>query len=99
MLIRLVLYLVMLFAGIFIGYIEISHKKLLDRLDKLQMIALLILLFVMGIRIGADENVVKSIGTLGAKAIIISLSSIVCSVLFIYVYRFVKKINKQGEKI
>lgn len=96
---RLLIYLAMLFIGILIGYMEISHKSIVNKLDKLQVTALIIILFVMGIRIGADKSVFNSIGKLGGKALIISLSSIAFSVLFITVYRLIRKINKQGEKI
>ena len=96
---KLVLYLGIMTIGIIIGYIEISHKKLLDSLDKLQFLALLILLFTMGIRIGADEIVIKSIGTLGKQALVLSVSSIITSMILIYLYRQIKKINKSGDKI
>jgi len=95
---RLVLYLFILFLGIFIGYKEISHKKLLDRLSHLQMAALIVLLFIMGIRIGVDEEVIRSIGKLGFQAFVLSSSAIVGSVVTVFLYRKVTHFNKQGEK-
>ena len=35
---RLLLYLGILFVGIFTGYKEISHKRLLERMDQLQIL-------------------------------------------------------------
>lgn len=95
---RLVLYLAILFLGILIGYKEISHKKLLAKLNHLQMIALIILLFVMGIRIGVDEEVINSLGTLGFQAFVLSGCAIIGSVLAVFIYRKATHLNKRGEK-
>lgn len=95
---RLVLYLIILFLGIFIGYKEISHKKLLERLNHLQMAALVALLFIMGIRIGVDKEVINSIGTLGLQAFVLSGSAIFGSVAIVFLYRKVTHLNKRGEK-
>lgn len=97
--IRLLLYLSILFIGILIGYKEISHKRVLNSIDKLQMIALVILLFVMDIRIGADELVIGSLGEIGFMAFIIALFSIFFSVLAVLIYRKIVGINNKGEKI
>lgn len=96
--IRLVVYLGILMIGIFIGFKEISHKKVLDRIHHLQMMALLLLLFVMGIRIGADEKVMGALGTLGVQAFVIAAASIFMSVLFVFIYRKGLRLNKKGEK-
>lgn len=96
--IRLLLYLGILFLGILIGYKEISHKKLLDKLSHLQMAALVILLFVMGIRIGVDKEVINSLGTLGFQAFYLSSCAIIGSVLAVFLYRKARNYNKRGEK-
>ncbi|PKM49053.1 MAG: DUF340 domain-containing protein [Firmicutes bacterium HGW-Firmicutes-7] len=95
---RLVLYLSILAIGIFIGYKEISHKKLLARLNHLQMGALIALLFVMGIRIGADQSVVNVLGTLGIQAFVLASFSVLTSVLAVYIIRKVMHFNKKGER-
>ena len=89
---RILLYLLMLILGIWIGYKEISHKKLLDGLDKLQLLALIILLLVMGIRIGADPDVMDSIQIIGFRGFVFALITIVFSVLPVFIYtRFIMK--------
>lgn len=95
---RLLLYLAILFLGIFIGYKEISHKKLLERLNHLQMAALVALLFVMGIRIGVDEEVINALGTLGYQAFVLSSFAIIGSVIAVLLYRKAAHFNKRGEK-
>jgi len=94
---RLLIYIGMLIVGILIGYKEISHKKFLEKINYLQLGALILLLFVMGIRIGSDEKVINSIGEIGIKACIISISSILFSILTVFIYRKCMKLNKKGE--
>ncbi|QUI22043.1 LysO family transporter [Vallitalea pronyensis] len=96
---RFLLYLGMLGIGIIIGFKGMSHKKILDRMDKLQLGALVILLFVMGIRIGADDKVIKQVGNLGLKAFIITFFAVAFSVLFVGLLRRFRKMNKRGERI
>jgi uncharacterized transporter YbjL len=86
----------MLLVGGFIGYKEIAHKKLLERLDKFQLAALILLLFIMGIRIGADQEVMGAISTIGFKALVFSVISIGVSVLFVWIYE--KAFNKGGRR-
>lgn len=95
---RLILYLGMLAIGVFIGFKEISHEKILDKIDKLQMLALVILLFVMGIRIGADEMVVNSIGQLGVQALVITIFIVAFSILFVWILRKLGRLSRKGEK-
>lgn len=83
---RILLYLLMLIIGIVIGYKEISHKRLLEGLDKLQMVALLILLGVMGVRIGADQEVLSSIEVIGLRGLVFALVTIAFSVAPVYIY-------------
>ncbi len=96
---RFLLYLGMLGMGILIGFKGMSHKKILDRMDKLQLGVLVVLLFVMGVRIGADDKVVIQVGNLGLKALIITLFAVAFSVLFVWLLRKFRKIDKKGKRI
>lgn len=96
---RFLVYIAMLAIGIFIGVKGMSHKKILDQMDKLQLGALVVLLFVMGIRIGADNTVVSQVGDLGLKALIITVGAVVFSVLFLWILRKLRKIDRKGEKV
>lgn len=95
---RLVLYLMILFLGIFIGYKEISHKKLLEQLNHLQTAALVALLFIMGIRIGVDKEVINAFGTIGLQAFVLSGCAIIGSVAAVFFYRKAARFSKRGEK-
>ncbi|MTI67961.1 MAG: lysine exporter LysO family protein [Firmicutes bacterium] len=97
---RLILYLSILLLGAILGYKDLISKKILSRLNTLQSISLLFLLFIMGIRIGVDEKVINSFLKLGFQAIIISVFSIFFSVLFVKLVRMVafKETDKVGYK-
>jgi len=82
-----------------IGYKEISHPKLLKQLGRLQLFALIFLLFVMGLRIGSDQLVVSNIGRIGLKALFIAVGTIVFSVLFVWIYRHITKRNHEGNRL
>ncbi len=86
--IRLFVYLFILFLGSIVGLKKIVSEKVLEKVNIIQISVLLVLLFVMGIRIGLDKKVVSSFLELGFQAVIISIFSIFFSILFI---RLIKK--------
>lgn len=98
MLSTLLLYLGMLLLGALLGYFELGHKKLNAALGKLQMVALLFILFVMGIRLGADDQVIGAIGEIGLQAFMLALGSIIFSVGFVFLGRKLLHFGKGGEK-
>lgn len=81
MLKTLVMYLGILVIGGIIGYTGKISKGLEGNLDKLQNICLLFLLFVMGITIGINEEVISNLFSIGFKAIIMSLFTVGFSVI------------------
>lgn len=98
MLSQLVLYLSMLLIGGLIGYFNMTHKKIDQALSKLQIISLLFILFIMGIRLGADEQVVTNVRTIGFKALVLAFGSVLFSLLFVYVGRKLFHLGKGGVK-
>ncbi len=67
-------------AGIVLGYL-IRRKALLIKInDKLIMWAIYLLLFVLGITIGANEIIMISLPTLGLKALAITVGGILGSI-------------------
>ena len=57
------------------------------------------IVFIMGIRMGSNEQIISNLGTIGIQAILISVLTIVFSMLFITVMRKVMKIDKYGDSI
>lgn len=79
-----------LIGGIILGYF--LRKFNLKFLPKLIMIIICLLLFILGIEVGSNPEVVRNLGTLGVRAFLITLSalagSILCGyLLWIYIKR------------
>ena len=67
MLSSLLLYLLFIAGGIFIGSKILKPDREYRWIGRLQTAALVLLIFTMGVRIGADEKVLASIGALGIE--------------------------------
>ncbi len=68
-------------AGIIFGYLIRNKNRLIKLNDKLIMWAIYLLLFVLGIAIGTNETIMKSLPTLGLKALAITLGGVFGSIL------------------
>jgi len=88
----------MLLVGIVVGKKFNFKEKSMSLIQKLQLAAIIILLFTMGIGIGADKKVFYSLSTIGFKAAVISLFTIVASVLGVFLCRKMLGINRKGDK-
>lgn len=82
---RIILYFGILAAGWFLSYRGFIHTKLMGKISKIQSVILFGLIFIMGVRVGMDEQVVNSIGQIGLKAFVFALSSASMSVLFLHI--------------
>jgi uncharacterized membrane protein YbjE (DUF340 family) len=81
-------------AGIVLGYLIRSKTLWIKINDKLIMWAIYLLLFVLGITIGANEIIMKSLPTLGLKALAITIGGIFGSISlawFTYIQFFKNK--------
>jgi uncharacterized membrane protein YbjE (DUF340 family) len=84
-------------AGILFGYF-VRHKTLLIKInDKLIMWAIYLLLFVLGNSIGTNDTIMRSLPTLGLKALAITTGGVLGSVLLAWVtyIKFFK--NKESK--
>ena len=95
---RLILYLAMLLIGVLIGKKVNFKEKNLEKIQSIQIVAIVILLLTMGVGIGADKAVFSNISVIGYKAIIISFFTIFVSVILVFVSRKLLRINEKGEK-
>lgn len=100
-------------VGLILGRSGKLSKRLMDKLDLIQFICLLFLLFAMGISMGTDEKVMSSISALGFRSAVFAIFTISFSILFVFMFnRFVlsrwdtknsiskkNKNTKKGEKI
>ena len=77
----ILLYIAVLLIGGFIGSRNIIKPRRMKLVDLLLSGAMLILIFLMGIKIGLDETVLASFRSIGFQALVLALSSIFFSTL------------------
>lgn len=78
---RLLMYFAVLLAGILVGTRTGLSDKLKKRLGSIQTACLILLLVVMGVKIGMDEEVVNSFLQIGFSALVMSVFTISFSIL------------------
>ncbi|WP_432665295.1 LysO family transporter [Wukongibacter baidiensis] len=93
---RILLYIVIISIGALVGYKELVSEKLSSKMSSLQYFCLLFLLFVMGVKIGVNKNVLMSVHKLGFTAIVISIFSIGFSILGV---KLISKYIKAEKKV
>ncbi len=95
MLFRMACYLFMMGSGIALGRSGKVSKRLMERLDKFQLLCLLFLLFVMGINVGTNQEIMDSFLYIGKESALFALFTIGFSVLFVFLFN---KIYGQFQK-
>jgi uncharacterized membrane protein YbjE (DUF340 family) len=88
-----------LLIGGFIGHKNVLGTKIYAKLDILQTICLMVLLFIMGIRMGMDKKVVSSFGQLGIQAVVISFCTISFSIAFVWIGKRLWLGRKRKEEV
>lgn len=78
------LYLALLIVGGFLSYRGWIHKGLSEKIDKLQLACLFMLLFIMGLRIGMDDRVIEGFAQIGLHAVLFGLFTIIGSVIGVH---------------
>ncbi|GFM37428.1 LysO family transporter [Desulfovibrio psychrotolerans] len=71
-------------AGIPLGYALRRREKVIYTVDKLTMWAIYGLLFLLGVSLGSDAELIRQLGTIGAQAFAISLSCLAGSVAAVW---------------
>ena len=80
----------MMFSGIAFGYLMRRHR--FTHIGKIIMFFIWILLFVLGVEVGGNPNVINSLHTLGLEALFIASMSIIGSaVAAMLLWKHVKK--------
>ncbi|MDY0199425.1 MAG: LysO family transporter [Bacteroidales bacterium] len=73
--------LIVMVVGVFFGYFFRTRKKMVKFADKFTMWAIYLLLFLLGIAVGANEIIMNNLPKLGFKALVVSLGGIAGSVI------------------
>ena len=69
----LLLYIGMLALGVLVGSRKSVRSRKLPWLGRLQSVALIALIAVLGVEIGADDKVISSLGEIGLSALVVTL--------------------------
>lgn len=93
----LILYLGITFLGFVLGCRVRSHRDRFSWTARVQMVALIILVLVMGMRMGSNEEVIANLSTIGITAFLMTVVILACSILAIWLARQVMGIDKLGR--
>lgn len=88
----------MLGSGYLIGYFFRKKDKEIKGIVTAQMVAVVILLVIMGARIGADEQVMSSIGSIGLSSVILTIFVFAGSILAVTVFRQFLGLDRKGDR-
>ncbi|MBQ4595912.1 MAG: lysine exporter LysO family protein, partial [Firmicutes bacterium] len=84
-------------VGYFLGAYLRKRNIVLNGASVLQTIALVALVFVMGSRIGAEDDIVRSLDTIGLKALLITMFILGGTVLAAFIARKLLGFDKYGN--
>ena len=85
-------------VGMLIGFLLRKSTRTKMWTDKLTSGVIFLLLFVMGVAIGADKTIMSSLHTLGIQALVITLGAVAGSILLAWwVYVSVFKNKTKGS--
>ncbi|MEM2180771.1 MAG: LysO family transporter [Nitrososphaeria archaeon] len=78
-----------LFIGIIIGLIlkKLGLQDVRQKLDKLLSIVVVVLLFIMGLTLGSDNNIIYNLMLLGYNSLILASLIFLGSIIFSYIFR------------
>lgn len=87
MALRILMYFGLLAVGWFLSSKGLIHDNLMKKISGIQAVILFGLIYVMGVRVGMDEQVLSSIGKIGFIAAIFAIITSGFSIIFVYLMR------------
>ena len=92
----MIIILILLAVGIFVGRL-LRHKPInLKAIDQITTCSIYLLLFLIGISIGTNKEIVSNLSNLGLKALIITAFALAGSIILsIIVYQVFFKTEKE----
>lgn len=99
-LLNLGFYTALVAGGAVVGSRKRVRQAPLPWLSPLQRLALMVLITALGIQLGANDEVIASLGQIGASALLITALSMAGSVACVFLLRrFVLKLDAQGRPL
>ena len=94
---NLAIYIALVAAGAVIGSRPAVRSRPLPWLGRLQFVALMILIVSLGVKLGANDEVISSLGQIGLAALLITVAAMGGSLLALFLLRqFVLKLDRYG---
>ena len=94
---NLAIYIALVIFGAFLGSRKALRSRPLVWVGKLQFVALMILIVTLGVNLGANDEVVSSLGQIGLSALVITVLAMAGSILALTLLRrFVLKLDRYG---
>ena len=88
----MIVILIIMFAGIALGFVFRKKRYVIALFDKLTSLSIYLLLFLLGLSIGNNELIINQFGRIGIDAILLAFSGIGGSVMFAYfTYKFLNR--------
>lgn len=99
-LVNLAIYIALVAAGAVIGSRPAVRSRPLPWLGKFQFLALMILITALGVKLGANDEVISSLGQIGLSALLLTVLAIAGSVICVYLLRrFVLRLDRLGRPL
>ena len=76
----MVIVLVLFAAGIVIGYLVKHNEKLVKTNDHLTNIAIYLLLFLLGINVGSNDQIIRNFEVIGLNSLLVSIFAVAGSI-------------------
>ena len=84
---NLAIYIALVAAGAVIGSRPAVRSRPLPWLGRLQFVALMILIVSLGVKLGANDEVISSLGQIGLAALLITVAAMGGSLLALFLLR------------
>ena len=92
----LIIYVILADIGYFIGS-KLRHKKeKLAWTGKFQTVAIVLLVLTMGSRMGANDEVIENLGSIGVYSLVVTVVILVFSIIAVFLARKVLRIDRHG---
>jgi len=84
---RVLLYFGIMAVGWLLSNRGAIHENVMKKISAIQTVILFGLIYIMGVKIGMDEQIISSIGQIGVMAAVFAFTTASLSILFVYIAR------------
>ncbi len=85
-------------TGAFLGFLLRKQKKIIGNIDRITNWTVYLLLFLLGLSVGANRTIIRNIGKIGIQALILALGAIAGSIVLSFVISKLLLKDRKSEK-